>query len=62
MTPDYLTVYEVTEAMDNSKGLDLKADAGKDKKVEEKKSSKEDRSESIPKALVNLDSEPKVLA
>ncbi|WP_268827340.1 hypothetical protein [Borreliella garinii] len=37
MTPDYLTVYEVTEAMDNSKGLDLKADAGKEKKVEEKK-------------------------
>lgn len=36
MTPDYLTVYEVTEAMDNSKGLDLKADAGKEKKVEEK--------------------------
>lgn len=60
MTPDYLTVYEVTEAMDNSKGLDLKADAGKEKKVE-KKSSKEDRSESILKVLVNLDSEPKVL-
>ncbi|WP_268825490.1 hypothetical protein [Borreliella garinii] len=36
MTPDYLTVYEVTEAMDNSKGLDLKADAGKEKKVEKK--------------------------
>lgn len=55
MTPDYLTVYEVTEAMDNSKELDLKADAGKEKKVEEKKSSKEDRSESILKVLVNLD-------
>lgn len=62
MTPDYLTVYEVTEAMDNSKGRDLKADSGKEKKVEEKKSSKEDRSESILKVLVNLDSEPKVLA
>lgn len=47
--------------MDNSKGLDLKADAGKDKKVEEKKSSKEDRSESILRVLV-MDSEPKVLA
>ncbi|WP_267903565.1 hypothetical protein [Borreliella bavariensis] len=30
------TVYEVTEAMDNSKGLYLKADADKEKKVEEK--------------------------
>lgn len=62
MTPDDLTVYKATEAMDNSKELNLKADAGKEKKVEEKKSSKEDRSESIPKVLVNLDSEPKVLA
>lgn len=61
MIPDDLTVYEVTEAMDNSKGLYLKADADKEKKVEEKKeSSKEDRLESMLKVLVNLDSEPKV--
>lgn len=63
MTPDDLTVYEVTEAVDNSKGLYLKADADKEKKVEEKKeSSKEDGSESMLKVLVNLDSEPKVFA
>lgn len=65
MTPDDLTAYKATEAMDNSKGLllNLKADAGKEKKVEEKKESlKEYRSESILKILVNLDSEPKVLA
>lgn len=60
MTPEDLTVYKATEAMDNSKGLNLKADTGKEKKVEEKKESY--RSESILKVLVNLDSEPKVLA
>ncbi len=29
MTPDDLTAYKATEAMDNSKELNLKADAGK---------------------------------
>lgn len=29
MTPEDLTVYKATEAMDNSKGLNLKADSGK---------------------------------
>ncbi|WP_215536313.1 hypothetical protein [Borreliella bavariensis] len=63
MTPDDLTAYKATEAMDNSKELNLKADVGKEKKVEEKKeSSKEYISESMLKILVNLDSEPKVFA
>lgn len=63
MTPDDLTVYKATEAMGNSKELNLKADAGKEKKVEEKKESlKEYISESMLKILVNLDSESKVLA